>query len=135
MRTRIEQELALLIKVHPDVKHAEHNGEDWFLLPHYRLPLGWRIGELATEVADVVFKLAPTYPTSEPYAFMAPAGINFGGQVPGSTGAAPAGPFPGSWLQFSWSPEGTWTPAAQAADGSNVLAWVRSFAQRLKEGA
>lgn len=135
MRTRIEQELALLTKVYPDVKHAENAGEDWFLLPHYRLPPGWRIGETPAETVDIVFKLAPTYPTSEPYAFMTPAGINFGGQAPGNSGAATAGPFPGSWLQFSWAPEGTWAPAAHAADGSNVLAWVRSFAQRLKEGA
>jgi hypothetical protein len=135
MRTRIEQELTLLSKVYPDLQHAEHNGEDWFLLPSYRLPPGWRIGEAPVTAMDLVFKLAPTYPTTEPYAFLAPAGVNFGGQAPASTAPAPGGPFPGTWLQFSWSPEGTWTPAANADDGSNALAWVRSFAQRLKEGA
>ena len=135
MRTRILQELALLTSAHPGVKHAELNGEDWFLLPNYHLPSGWRILETAVETADLTFKLCAAYPTGEPYAFLLPTGINFNGQAPSNAGPASGVPFPGNWIQFSWSPEAGWTPAAQAEDGSNMLAWTRSFSQRLKEGA
>ena len=135
MRTRIQQELALLTTAYPVVKHAELNGEDWFLLPGYRLPAGWRIHQNAIESADLAFKLSAAYPTGEPYAFLLPSGINFKGQPPANASPTSGVPFPGDWIQFSWSPEGTWTPAAEAQDGSNILAWARSFAQRLKEGA
>ncbi len=135
MRTRIEQELALLKKAYPSYQHAEANGEDWFLLPSYQLPEGWQIGDTSVGAVDIAFRLSAAYPTGEPYAFLAPAGIKFKGQVPGSTAAAPTVPFGGNWLQFSWSPEGTWKPAAVAEGGSNVVTWARSFAKRFAEGA
>jgi hypothetical protein len=134
MRPRIQQELALLTPVYPGVKHAELNGEDWFLLPSYRLPPSWRVHGTPVETADLCFKLGPAYPTGEPYAFLLPTGINFNGQAPANAGPATGVPFPGDWMQFSWSPQAGWTPAAQAGDGSNLLAWARSFSQRLKEG-
>lgn len=135
MRTRIEQELALLRQAHRAIEYAEFNGEDWFKLPDYPLPPGWQIGDVAAATVTLLFKLGATYPTAHPYGFMIPAGANFTGTPPTNTAAAPAGPFPGSWLLFSWQPDGNWQPGAEAASGSNLLSWVRSFAQRLKEGA
>ena len=135
MRPRIAQELALLRRAHGEVEHAELNGEDWFRLPAYPFPPGWRSGETPIERAPVIFKLAATYPTAHPYAFCVPTGTNFQGTAPNNSTAAPAAPFPGSWLQLSWTPDGTWAPTEQADVGSNLLSWVRSFAQRLKEGA
>lgn len=134
MRPRIAQELALLRRYYPDIEHIEHGGEDWFRLPSYAFPTGWRIGQDTVETAPVVFKIVASYPTGEPYGFATPAGINYNGTPPNNTGSAVAPPFAGSWQHFSWAPDG-WTPSADPAKGSNLLAWVRSFAQRLKEGA
>lgn len=135
MRTRIEQELALLRGAYPEVEHLESNGEDWFRLPAYPFPDGWRMGDNTIEKCPVVFKLTATYPTAQPYGFMAPNGINFKGAAPGNSGLVPISAFPGTWIQFSWQPDGNWEPKSEAVGGSNILSWVRSFAQRLKEGA
>ena len=135
MRPRIEQELALLRRLYPGVEYAEYNGEDWFKLPSYTYPPGWQVGDAPIEVGPMTFRLAATYPAAQPYGFMAPAGITFKGTLPGNSTAAPPGPFPGAWLLFSWAPDGNWQPANEADAGSNLLSWVRSFAQRLKEGA
>lgn len=45
MRKRIEDELALLRGYYPDIEHKEHAGEDWFLIPRYPYPPGWRVGD------------------------------------------------------------------------------------------
>ncbi|MDX2186714.1 MAG: hypothetical protein SFV32_07270 [Opitutaceae bacterium] len=135
MRPRIQQELALLRRDFGTVDYAESAGEDWFLLPDYGYPPGWNLNGKPVVRAPVSFKLAATYPAANPYAFMTPAGLTFGDAAPGNTTVAPAGPFPGSWLLFSWQPDGNWQPAANADEGSNLLSWARSFATRLKEGA
>jgi hypothetical protein len=135
MRPRIEQELALLRQHYPDVEHLEHAGEDWFRIPRYSFPAGWRIGDRQIESAPIVFRITAAYPSSEPYGFLTPAGINFNGAPPGNTGSAPAVPFAGDWQHFSWAPDGSWVPTQEVRTGSNLLAWVRSFAHRLREGA
>jgi len=124
----------LLRRHHGDVEHAELNGEDWFRVAAYPLPAGWRLGEAAIETTPVIFKLAATYPTAQPYGFCLPTGVNFKGAAPNNCAALPASPFGGSWLLFSWQPDGNWAPTEQAEGGSNLLSWVRSFAHRLKEG-
>lgn len=134
MRSRIEQELALLRAYYPDIEHKEQAGEDWFRLPRYPFPPGWRIGDTEISEAPVVFKIVASYPGGEPYGFAAPAGINFKGAQPMNTGSPVNYPFEGSWQHFSWSPDG-WRPTGDVRKSSNLLAWVRSFAQRLKEGA
>ena len=135
MRPRIAEELALLQECYPDVEHKEHAGEDWFKLPRYLLPPGWRIGGEPIEMASVVFKVGAAYPMGEPYGFLAPAGINYKGSPPGNPGSSVAPPFEGSWQHFSWAPDGCWVPTADVRKGSNLLVWARSFMQRLKEGA
>lgn len=134
MRARMEQELGLLRECYADIEHKEHGGEDWFRLPRYPFPPGWRIGEAAISEAPVVFRIVAAYPTGEPYGFATPAGINFDGNPPQNTGSPVNYPFEGSWQHFSWSPDG-WQPSADARKGSNLLVWVRSFTHRLKEGA
>ena len=135
MRPRIQQELKLLREVYPDIEHLEKDGEDWFRLVDYPFPSGWRLAEAPISQANVLFKLSAGYPMAEPYGFLTPAGVNFEGKTPSNTCSAPCAAFPGSWTQFSWAPEGTWTPSSEIERGSNLLSWVRSFAQRLKEGA
>jgi hypothetical protein len=134
MRARIQQEFALLQQHYSGVEHKEHAGEDWFKLARYPFPTGWQIGETSIETASIIFKIGAAYPGGEPYAFLAPMGLNFKGSPPINTTAAPAAPFEGLWLQFSWAPDG-WSPADDVNKGSNLLIWARSFMHRLKEGA
>jgi len=135
MRLRLEQELALLREFYNGTEHADSAGEDWFRLPSYPLPPGWRIGENAAGDIPIVFLVKADYPGSPPYGFLVPAGINFNGAVPGHTGGPPKPPpFNGSWLHFSWSVE-NWMATADVRKGSNLCAWCRSFAVRFKEGA
>jgi hypothetical protein len=135
MRPRIEQELALLRRAYPDVEQVEVSGEDWFRLPRYPLPPGWRLDDASVAEIPIVFLIKADYPGSPPYGFLTPLGLNCNGTPPGNTGAAPKQPpFDGDWMHFSWSVE-TWTPTADVNKGSNLLAWCRSFGARFKEGA
>lgn len=133
MRTRIKDELALLRKQYPEIEHKEHAGEDWFRIPRYHFPPGWRIGEDSINTTSISFKVSAAYPGSEPYAFLTPEDINFKGSQPNNTSAPVTTPFEGTWRQFSWAPDG-WVPASEVRNGQNLLIWVRSFAKRLKDG-
>lgn len=135
MRPRIEQELVLLRQHYGEVEHAEVAGEDWFMLPRYSLPPGWRLGDRdVTEVA-IVFLVTAGHPGAAPYGFLAPAGLTLNGAATANTGPPPKPPpFPGEWMHFSWSAE-TWAATADVNKGSNLLVWARGFAYRFKEGA
>lgn len=136
MRERIKAEFELLLQSYDDVLHAEAGGEDWFRVPRYILPDGWTIAEKKIAEIPVAFVITTGYPDAEPYGFFAPDGLKFNGTAPGSTGSPPKPvPFDGSWMHFSWSPEGTWAPRADVRKGSNLLVWARSFAQRFESGA
>jgi hypothetical protein len=135
MRPRIEQELVLLRQMYGEVEHVEEAGEDWFRLPRYTAPAGWRIGETAAQELSIAFLIKADYPGAPPYGFLAPEGINFGGTGPNNTGDPPKPvPFPGDWIHFSWSVD-NWAATGEVCKGSNLLAWCRSFAVRLREGA
>lgn len=134
IRSRIEQELALLREAYGEVEHREEAGEDWFRLPRCSIPPGWRIGESPVDELPIAFLVKADYPGSAPYGFLAPAGLNFKGAAPNNTGAPPKPPpFPGDWIHFSWSVE-NWAATGDVRKGSNLLAWCRSFTVRLKEG-
>ena len=135
MRLRIEQELALLRENYPKIEHKEHAGEDWFRLPSYPFPPGWRIEDHGISDAPIAFKVVAAYPTAEPYGFAAPAGINFNGEMPKNTDSSVVFPFEGAWRHFSWAPQNGWESASDVQKGPNLLVWTRSFAQRLLEGA
>lgn len=134
MRQRIAEELELLLAAHADAQHAEMGGEDWFLVPRFSFPSGWRVGDTALKVGPVAFNLNAGYPTNPPYGFVAPAGTNFQGSPPGNPGSPVNPPFPGPWQHFSWAPE-TWVGGPTAREGANVLDWIRGIKVRLMEGA
>ncbi len=135
MRPRIEEELALLHTIYNDIQHAEHGGEDWFLLPRYAIPPGWTVGGEPTHELPIAFLVKADYPSAPPYGFLMPQTTTFGGVAPQSTGGAPNSvPFRGEWLLFSWTVD-NWAPATSVKGGSNLAAWCRSFVVRLKEGA
>src|SRR5690242_4791825 len=103
MRPRIERELALLRQYYDGAEYAELVGDEWFLLPGYSLPPGWRVHNEPVERVPVAFFVTAGHPGTIPYGFLAPAGLNFDGTVPNNTGAPPkVPPFPGEWLHFSW---------------------------------
>lgn len=134
MRLRIEQELDLLRQQYGEVEHAHVAGEDWFKLPRYGLPPGWRIGDQPAEEIPIAFLVKAAYPGTVPYGFLAPAGLTLNGKAPNNTGNPPeAPPFEGSWMHFSWSVE-NWAATADVGKGSNLLAWCRSFRKRFEEG-
>ena len=134
MRPRIVEELALLRETYPDVQHLEAGGQDWFLLPAYPFPEGWRVNDQPINTAPVCFPVNAAYPGTNPYSFSTPAGISFEGRLPTNSEATAAPPFAGAWHQFSWQPE-QWLPTADVRRGANLLVWTRGFRARLKEGA
>lgn len=135
MRPRIAEELELLREQYGEVEHAEAAGEDWFKLPRYQLPPGWRLGDEAVDQVPVAFPVTAAYPGAAPYGFLAPADLNFEGKGPLNAKSPPkAPPFEGNWMHFSWSVE-DWRATDAVRKGSNLFAWARSFRQRFKEGA
>jgi hypothetical protein len=132
MRPRIAQELALLRQFYPNIQHLAADAGDWFLLPEYTFPPGWRDAATDGAQSKLCLFIGSGYPTAEPYAFLIPATAKYQDNAPNNaTNASP--PFEGAWLQLSWAPDG-WFPEADVRNGSNLLAWVRSFSERLKEG-
>lgn len=136
MATRVDDELGLLQGAYPGAGHVEKDGNHWFLLPQYRFPPGWRLHDKEVEAASISFMINAGYPGQQPYAFMVPAGMTFGGVAPTNSTAVPEGqnPFPGKWLQLSWTPDFPWQADSDVLAGSNLLHWARSFAARLREG-
>lgn len=131
MTDRIAKELELLRRYYPDLVYEEK--DRWFCIPSYPLPEGWNRG-----ATDVAFQVKVEYPGTPPYGILVPAGLTSEGKRPDNytEPASPLPPFGGSWGVFSWSPDADqWRPTADLVAGSNLLNWVRSFADRFREGA
>lgn len=126
MEPRLERELALLRRRYPDVVFVEAGR--WIHLPSYALPNGW--SETHT---PIVFHVPVGYPATQPYAFCVPAALRCNDAVPTNSAAAQP-PFPGAWLQLSWTSE-AWQATADPATGSNLVQWVLGFSHRFREGA
>lgn len=134
VRPRITDELEVLRKIWGEMDHVNCNGDDWFLIHHYKLPPGWFIENEQKEEIPVSFLIVAAYPGAQPYGFLTPIGLNCKGQTPKNISApSKAPPFDGQWVQFSWQPE-TWAATADIHSGSNLLAWSRSFGHRFREG-
>lgn len=134
MRDRISKEISLLRAKYEKIQHDERDGIDWIKLPSYSVPEGWRVDGQLTDAIPIVFSVPSTYPGTPPYAFLAPASINFNGSTPANTTKAPEHhPFQGEWVQFSWS-VANWAASVELTKGSNLLAWCRSFRTRFEEG-
>jgi hypothetical protein len=127
---RIIAELSMVRQVYPGVDSAGDGS--WLKLSAYALPPGWNRSE--TEIA---IQVPPAYPGVPPYGIYVPAGILFNGIRPQNytEPASNQPPFGGAWGLFSWQVvDGEWRPAAEAKDGTNLLTWIRGFAERFKEG-
>lgn len=135
MRPRISEELALLRQTFGEVDHAEADGNDWFLIKRYSFPPGWTVNGAPVLEGEVIFNANASYPTGDPYAFWTPSELKFNGQPPNNATEVETTPFGGKCLQFSWAPDGTWSPGSNVEGGSNLVDWAKSFALRLAEGA
>jgi hypothetical protein len=129
MNGRVEQELALLRTVYPDLEW--HADSLWVRIPSYLLPAGiWRQLEI-----ELAFQIPENVPGQQPYGFWVRPNLE-----PVDGGTVSSYSYPVSialgegWGQFSWSPM-IWQPQAEITIGSNMLNFARSIADRLREGA
>lgn len=130
MKDRIEAELKLLRQYYPDTEYREEG--NWFRIPAYPVTAtAWNVDSVA-----VAFQAPIGYPGQPPYAFYVRPGLRVKNtdQRPGNY-EEPAGgvPFDGVWGKFSWQQE-NWRATADAVSGSNLLNFVRTFADRFQEG-
>ena len=129
---RLDAELGLLRAAYERVEHWEDG--DWILIAPYSVPPGWTLTEV-----ECVFKVPVGYPGAPPYGFYVPRSLQHSSK--GSLGnyqaaPSPAPPFPGEWAMFSWGQRpGGWLPGSTVRNGSNLLNYARTFADRLREGA
>jgi hypothetical protein len=124
-------EHSLLLKF---FEETERQGS-WFRIPAYPVS---QLHAWNRESTDVAFQASPTHPATAPYGFYVLAGLRCDGECPQNYSEAPSArpPFPGDWGMFSWSiaDNGTWVPRVDLVSGANLLNYVRSFADRFKEG-
>jgi hypothetical protein len=131
VEVRIEAELALLRAFYVEVEYRPEG--HWVCVRRYPFPSGWSVTETA-----VAMQVPTGYPGTPPYGIYVPAGLTYKEQRPNNytEPAAAQPPFGGVWGVFSWQPaDGQWRPAATPVAGTNLLPWVRGFAERFAEGA
>jgi hypothetical protein len=133
MRDRIAKELDLLKKYYPDTDAKEVGDSTWFKIPSFLIP-----GEIWNKTsAAVCFEAKITYPGTPPYSFYIEGGLRSKDNAdtrPKDYEEPAATPFNGTWGRFSWQHDSTWNPTEDLVAGSNLLNFVRSFGDRLKEG-
>lgn len=128
MATRIESELALLRQHFDCVEHAFEERMHWFQVQPLKMPEGWAPSQIS-----VVFCVTESYPGIEPYGFFVPTELKLDSAPPTGCEAPHQPPFEGSWRFLSWAPE-EWRATTDLHSGSNLLAWVRTFPHRMREG-
>jgi hypothetical protein len=131
MNERIAQELELLRARYPDLEYSPT--DHWIRLPAYPLPAGIYNGETETTV-EIACRI-PQLLGEQPYGFWVKPGLQLasGAAIQNYTHPV-ATPFGEGWGQFSWAPE-VWNPSSDIHSGTTMLDFVRSFFQRLEEGA
>jgi hypothetical protein len=128
---RIEEELVLLRAWFGERLEYAPAGH-WVKISSYCLPKElWSPAEV-----EVAFQIPELIPGQAPYSFHVRPGV-----VLVATGRAPdnytyptSNPWGDGWGTFSWQLE-PWQPGARASDGSNVLDFARSIAERFRQGA
>lgn len=130
MNARIEQELELLRQYYPDLEYRREG--QWVLLPRFPVPqnVGWQLSEVA-----VAFQFPAGHPGPAPYGFHVrpPLMLANGAQVQ-NAGASAEPPLQGPWMKFSWSAP-DWRATQDVRRGSNMLNFVLTFTERLRQGA
>jgi hypothetical protein len=131
LEDRLAIELALIRRFYSGAEWHANGGGGWVRLPSYTLPAG--IWSAASR--DVCFEVRPGYPGEAPYGFYVCGGLRAGDARPNNYEEPASTPFPGLWAKFSWSHDGAWAPRSDVISGSNLAGYIRSFRDRLLEGA
>lgn len=129
MQERIKQEVALIHHFYPD---AEYHESGWIRIPDYQLPDG--IWNFASIEVSAQFPI-PGYPGKAPYGIYVRPFLKLKeSQAVPTNYTEPVGtPFGNEWGKFSWQPE-KWRATADLYSGSNMMDFIRTFADRFKEG-
>ena len=127
--TRHDEELELLRSNFPELEYVADG--KWVLLKNQDVVgEGW---DHAT--VDICFQIPDQLPGQQPYGFYVHPAL---GRTDGATISNYAFPAPTTfgpdWAKFSWQLL-EWNPAADVIAGTNMVNFVRSFRDRLMEGA
>jgi hypothetical protein len=126
MIDRLRVEVELVRSRYPTLEVRE--ADLWARIPDYPLPPGWE-----RQAAEIAFQIPRDIFGQQPYGFwVRPPLVVPGGAVPTNTSGPVGTGFGDGFQQFSWAPE-IWQPGAHPNNGTNLLDFVRSFAQRLRE--
>ena len=124
MNERISEEIMLARGQYPKLE----NGENWILIPEYKLP----VGRFNMNITAVLFNIPLAYPNVGPDDFFIDANLRLlDGTVPlafnpnPNSSSGPA-PLPGNWGWFSWHPQ-WWRPSANPLEGDNLLTFIKSI--------
>ena len=130
MSERVNEEINLLRGWFRDRLDYKTEGQ-WVKIRDYCIPADiW-----TAHVVDVVFQIPEGLPGQAPYAFhVSPPVTLLSGQVINNYTAPTSNPWGDTWGTFSWTLE-VWQPAAKACEGSNMLGFARSIADRFRQGA
>ena len=129
MNERCRKELELLRQLWPELEFLEDGL--WVRIPVYEVP-----GDLWNEkTIEVAFQIPSGLPGQQPYAFHVRPMITLksGGAVSNFTSNTTTG-FGSGWATFSWQLD-PWSPTDDIVTGTNMVNFVLSFADRLREGA
>jgi hypothetical protein len=126
---RIERELLLLRTWFGDVLEYNADGH-WIRLREYVIPSDLWV----PQCVEVCFQIPPGLPGQAPYGFHVRPGVQLAdGSTINNYTYPTATVFGGEWGTFSWQLD-EWKPGAEPCDGTNMLDFARSFAERFRQG-
>lgn len=132
MDDRIRQEIELLKKEYPNLEWKTKDEIVWIRIPEYRILKNlWN-----KDSVSVCFQIPPGYPGNAPYGFHVEDGLRVKetDQKPDNYEEPAPTPFDGAWGKFSWTHDNSWRATTDLNTGANLLNFVRSFQERLKDG-
>jgi len=129
MTDRILQEISLLMAAYAEMEWRPL--DLWARIPRYPVPATiWTVS-----AAEIAFQLPAQLPGQAPYGFWVRPGLALRAPCPINNYSHPVTTqFGPGWGQFSWACE-TWQPVRTPREGTNMLDFVRSFSDRLRQGA
>lgn len=129
MSDRIRQELEIVRACYSNLEYREEG--HWVRIPSYPAPEGiWNMSEV-----EVCFQMPEQLPGQAPYGlYVRPELLlRSGGGRPDNYTYPATTPFGDGWGKFSWQLE-PWRPTSDPRTGSNMLNFIWSFAERLRQG-
>lgn len=127
MRDRLDQEIALVQKQYPGVRHGQNY--DWVVVEDVPLP-----DDYNRDTTDVLIVIPSGYPETPPDNFWVPPGLRLenGGQ-PDAFNPNHRTHEGEEWDRFSWHEDDGWAPSEDVEEGSNLMTFMSTVEERLKE--